>query len=162
MKSQENVIKARDLYVNGKSKRAIAKLFGVSKKTIDRWFDDSADARKLRNRRRQEARNRKYATDPLYQIKQRLKVANQKAKKHGYSACSTSPEEILIAKTDTCQCCKRNESECGGLCIDHWHDPPGEFRTWLCHDCNRALGLFQDNPTIVRQALRLLEGRKDA
>jgi hypothetical protein len=35
--------------------------------------------------------------------------------------------------------------------IDHNHDT-GEFRGVLCKTCNRALGLFRDNPDIIFNA----------
>ena len=40
--------------------------------------------------------------------------------------------------------------------IDHNHDT-GEFRGVLCRNCNRALGLFKDNPEILKKAAIYLE-----
>jgi len=39
--------------------------------------------------------------------------------------------------------------------IDHNHDS-GKFRGVLCKTCNRALGLFRDNPEILRRARKYL------
>jgi len=43
------------------------------------------------------------------------------------------------------------------LAVDHNH-LTGEVRGLLCHNCNRALGLFGDNPDIIRKAVEYLEG----
>lgn len=42
------------------------------------------------------------------------------------------------------------------LCLDHNHTT-GEFRAWLCHNCNRALGMSKDNPTTLRNLAMILE-----
>ena len=41
-------------------------------------------------------------------------------------------------------------------CIDHDHKT-GKIRGVLCPNCNRALGLFQDNVEILKEAIRYLE-----
>jgi hypothetical protein len=43
-----------------------------------------------------------------------------------------------------------------GLVIDHCHTT-GEVRGMLCHNCNRALGLLQDDTALLRQAISYLE-----
>jgi hypothetical protein len=43
-----------------------------------------------------------------------------------------------------------------GLVIDHCHST-GKVRGLLCHNCNRALGLFQDNITMLNDAIKYLE-----
>jgi hypothetical protein len=40
--------------------------------------------------------------------------------------------------------------------VDHNHNT-GEFRGVLCKQCNRALGMFKDNPAILRNAVEYLE-----
>jgi len=40
--------------------------------------------------------------------------------------------------------------------IDHNHNT-GEFRGVLCKKCNRALGMFSDSPTVLRNAIEYLE-----
>ena len=37
------------------------------------------------------------------------------------------------------------------LVVDHCH-ATGAIRGILCHNCNRALGLMQDNPEVLRKA----------
>jgi len=67
-----------------------------------------------------------------------------------------------------CEICGKNEEEASGtwvrksngdrkkaFCLDHDHTT-GKFRGWLCHDCNRALGQFHDNITILENAIQYL------
>jgi Recombination endonuclease VII len=49
---------------------------------------------------------------------------------------------------------KNNHSE--SLVVDHDHKT-GKVRDLLCHNCNRGLGLFQDNPELLRTAYNYLK-----
>lgn len=40
--------------------------------------------------------------------------------------------------------------------IDHCHET-NEFRGWLCITCNQALGMFHDNPEILKRAIAYLQ-----
>lgn len=42
------------------------------------------------------------------------------------------------------------------LCIDHCHDT-GKVRGMLCHNCNRALGLLQENIESLKASIKYLE-----
>jgi len=42
------------------------------------------------------------------------------------------------------------------LAVDHDHKT-GKVRKLLCHNCNRALGLFKDNPALMRKAASYVE-----
>ncbi len=42
------------------------------------------------------------------------------------------------------------------LAVDHCHTT-GVVRGMLCHNCNRGLGLFQDNPSYLTTAVEYLE-----
>ena len=39
------------------------------------------------------------------------------------------------------------------LAVDHCHTT-GKVRGLLCHNCNRALGLFKDNPEAIERAMK--------
>lgn len=53
---------------------------------------------------------------------------------------------------------KNNHNE--KLVVDHDHNT-GKVRKLLCHNCNRALGLFQDNPEVLRKAADYVEDHKE-
>lgn len=46
------------------------------------------------------------------------------------------------------------------LCVDHDH-ATGKVRKLLCHNCNRALGLLQDDPHLLRKAAEYIEAHKE-
>lgn len=39
------------------------------------------------------------------------------------------------------------------LCLDHNHTT-GALRGWLCHSCNRGIGMLQDDPGLMEKAAR--------
>lgn len=54
---------------------------------------------------------------------------------------------------------KLNPNAKQNLVVDHDHKT-GKVRKLLCHNCNRALGLFQDNPDVLRKAADYVEQHK--
>jgi hypothetical protein len=61
-----------------------------------------------------------------------------------------SSEGFLIGKNN------HNEK----LAVDHDHKT-GKVRKLLCHNCNRALGLFKDNPELMRKAATYVEDHRE-
>ena len=61
-------------------------------------------------------------------------------------------DEVVQLRKDSCHICGR----IGKMEIDHDHDT-GEVRGILCSACNNAVGLFQDDPDIMRRAIMYLE-----
>lgn len=69
-------------------------------------------------------------------------------------------EDMYQAQRGLCAICRqqeKSENQYGVkvLAIDHDHKT-GVIRGLLCHNCNRALGLFKDNPISLQGALAYL------
>jgi len=69
--------------------------------------------------------------------------------------------EKLNAQGGVCACCGRPETatikgETRWLAVDHCH-ASGNVRDLLCGNCNKGLGLFQDDPYLLRKAADYLE-----
>lgn len=65
--------------------------------------------------------------------------------------------DALAAKQgNACAICQVPSSAGRYLHIDHNHST-GRIRGLLCGSCNRAIGLFKDNPTVLRLAAAYLE-----
>ena len=69
-----------------------------------------------------------------------------------------SPEQFIDKYERQEQCCAicNDEINIVDSAIDHNH-VTGEFRGILCKQCNRALGMFKDSKTILKNAIEYLE-----
>ena len=45
----------------------------------------------------------------------------------------------------------------GAWVLDHDHETE-DFRGWLCHSCNRALGGFNDDVPRMKRAIKYIKG----
>jgi len=83
-----------------------------------------------------ERQRRRYRSDPHRREKRRARV---------YGLSDDDYNAILARQHGGCGVCKRTGLE---LCVDHDH-ATNKVRGLLCHNCNKALGLFQDNPDVT-------------
>jgi hypothetical protein len=68
-------------------------------------------------------------------------------------------DAILALQGDRCAICRSKSPKSarnGTWCVDHDH-VTGQVRGLLCNLCNRAVGMFQDDPKIIRAAVRYVE-----
>jgi hypothetical protein len=84
--------------------------------------------------------------------KKQNKIRNELKKLHGQPP-----------KDYNCPVCKREYNDIQYLgtkknnwCLDHDHKT-GKFRGWLCHDCNKALGFFKDDVSLMKSAIEYVE-----
>lgn len=69
-----------------------------------------------------------------------------------------TPEQYdIISKKQkgVCAICLRPSPDGRRLHIDHCHTK-NKVRGLLCHDCNRGIGMFRDNPVLIKRALHYL------
>lgn len=86
--------------------------------------------------------------------------------KRNYGITESRYREMKEEQGDRCALCggegfimnsKRHKER---LCVDHDHET-GKVRGLLCHNCNRALGLLQDKPELMRKAANYVEKHKE-
>lgn len=100
----------------------------------------------------------RYAKGMCHQHYQRKNVL---AAKYGVTPAWVA--QTLDAQGGVCGICQRGQRAVNGstgklfdMNVDHCHTT-GKVRGLLCHNCNRALGMFDDSPDILRRALAYLE-----
>lgn len=79
---------------------------------------------------------------------------NRKLKKFGLDA--KGYEKLLSDQGGVCAICLLPPAEDRRLAVDHCHSG-GQVRGLLCHRCNMALGLMNDNKDALARAVAYLE-----
>ena len=89
----------------------------------------------------------------------RWRAANPEKHKAGERRRKSQPEPgYPCPESKLCECCGRSETrktrsgKIVELSLDHDH-VTGEFRGWLCGNCNHAIGLFGDDKASLVAAL---------
>ena len=130
---EEVIAKARAKYAaNPTKKKNSAKKWGRSHPDK---VKAAHEARRARNPKRWIADHRRYVL------------------KHRYGLAEGVFDELLAKQNGRCAlCCAPMDKPC----IDHDH-VTGSMRELLCHKCNRGLGHFNDDPSLLRSAIAYLE-----
>jgi hypothetical protein len=71
--------------------------------------------------------------------------------KSKYGLSTAEYRELIQAQEGKCAICAGTCSTNQRLCVDHCHKT-GAVRGLLCNNCNRAIGLLQDDPNLLQQA----------
>jgi hypothetical protein len=68
---------------------------------------------------------------------------------------------MLVEQNGTCKICKKETpwSRSDKWHVDHCHET-GKVRGLLCINCNRGLGLFQDDTGLLKEAIQYLENSR--
>ena len=78
----------------------------------------------------------------------------------GYGLTPETYMEMFEAQNFTCAICggdtHKGSKRAPNFTVDHNHST-GKTRGILCHACNRGIGLFQDSPQIIQNAIDYLE-----
>ena len=68
---------------------------------------------------------------------------------HSCDCCGKSVEDLTIHYG-------KNGQAVSPWRLDHCHET-GEFRGWLCHNCNSGLGRFYDDPDLLIKAIQYIQ-----
>jgi hypothetical protein len=94
-------------------------------------------------------RVRRRAIEHLYNVKKKFGITNE--------------QYVQLYKDAVCAVCGASDSRVAGqpsrLVVDHNHKMTGQksIRGILCHECNMAIGLAEDNPLMLRKMAEYLE-----
>jgi hypothetical protein len=99
-----------------------------------------------------EVRDKKAEYMKSYAVKNRQKLS-ENSRKRNYGLTQEQTDQMLNDQRGSCLIC-RNELQ--KFCIDHDHTT-GRVRGILCLKCNFMLGLANDNPSLLRNAINYLE-----
>jgi len=96
----------------------------------------------------------------------RRQVNSDKHYRRKYGVSLEWVKTKLVIQDFKCAICKTEgfkmrDDHYTGMNLDHSH-VTGKARGLLCHNCNRGLGLFQDNPNYLREAARYIEVADDS
>lgn len=90
-------------------------------------------------------------------IQQRTRRANGDDTTYRYRYGKTTQElqEILNKQDNKCAICKNVFMNRFNTVVDHDHKT-GLFRGFLCRKCNTGLGMFNDDKTLLKEAIKYL------
>lgn len=108
---------------------------------------------------KQRAWRKKALHRPAFVEARKLSQLKVRAKKYGITLDELQAMEARA--NGACDICGNAPKARGGpadhrLHVDHCHTT-GRVRGMLCTDCNRALGIFSDDPALLRRAAAYLE-----
>jgi len=101
-------------------------------------------------------------TKPITDFTLRDRASNGMQPYNSCKECDKTANKQLVALKKTipkpesdhiCPLCLRGKAELGytsAFVLEHSHES-GEFRGWVCHDCNTAIARIHDNPETARR-----------
>lgn len=119
------------------------------------------------NKELQRARRRRYEQKPDVRAKRNKRLREDRAKNPGvqrarqlkekYGLTVAEYEQMVALQSNCCAICFRMAGDkiSKHLRIDHNHRT-GAVRGLLCHQCNSALGMFQDCIPVLKNAINYL------
>lgn len=122
-----------------------------------RWRDSRMTAEDLRQRKRAFDRRAKQRMieDPEYRLRRNRASIRRSCRR---LQITDDPESVAnkFNMLTVCNICGSAPTDIARLHVDHCHNS-GRFRGFLCSSCNTAIGHLQDNPKIIRSAIKYLE-----
>lgn len=117
-----------------------------------KYAKDNPGIIKTRNKEKKDSRKAYYQSDRGIESSRRSHL------KRKYNMTLEDYNKLSEQQAGRCKICNKEESSKKNkfLCVDHNHST-GKIRGLLCNTCNRALGLFQDDITILYNAFIYLQ-----
>ena len=136
-------------------------------KAIDAAYYQRQEVKERQKKWLQEDRKNNPERYKIYNKTNNNKDSELKSLKKSLQAINLSLEkyfQMLEECNNKCMICKKDEIKTRQgnktrLCIDHCHTS-GKIRGLLCHKCNAALGMFEDNTDSIQEALNYLNKHK--
>jgi hypothetical protein len=79
---------------------------------------------------------------------------------HKYGITMKQKQQMIRKQSNQCSICGKELctllNDVSKACIDHNHTT-GKIRGILCHSCNKGVGLLQDSPEILQNAINYLQ-----
>jgi hypothetical protein len=82
--------------------------------------------------------------------------ANASRRQRLYGLTADQYQSLVTAHDNQCAICSAAAPESKSLDIDHNHQT-SKVRGLLCRRCNVGIGIFEDNPELLKQAIQYLE-----
>lgn len=115
---------------------------------------------KARYRKTCKARDTERAYAKEYNQRPERKSANRdNCFKFHHGTARAEADEMADAQGGVCAICSRapaGKRHHARLHVDHCHDT-GRIRGMLCHNCNTAIGLLREDPSVMQAAINYLE-----
>jgi len=83
-------------------------------------------------------------------------IEREEKLRSNYGMSLSAYNEMLVSQNGVCAICKNQCVSGRSLAVDHDHNT-GNIRGLLCCNCNRGIGLLQDNPAYLQAALDYLK-----
>ena len=109
---------------------------------------------------------KKYNSDPEAKLKRQTREQRRNSKKplakkdaelkRLYGIGIEDYLELIDKQNNVCKICKKECKTKSRLSVDHDHKTK-KIRGLLCNRCNRAIGMFEDDPKLLREAARYFE-----
>lgn len=132
----------------------------MDKKEYDRAYY-LANKEKIRERHKAYYQNNWKDKNSEYQRRYYVNFSDKKANSRllrEYGITLDQYNQMFEEQEGKCAICGKHQSELKfALAVDHNHDT-GEVRGLLCRKCNTGIGLFDDNKSLIHNALTYLGG----
>lgn len=113
--------------------------------TVDADIQEALRKRISEYKRRWNAKNKDKVD--FYSLKSRLSIK--------YNISVVDYNDLLNSQGHACKLCGGKNAKSRSLAVDHCHKT-GKVRGLLCTWCNVGIGMFKDNPDLMRSAIEYL------